>query len=124
MGYRSNVMALVYPGTALDAPKRIEQYGMLKTLMNTTYKDVWEYLGDYFGWVDPKQVLVFQCDDIKWYESFPDIRAFESFIREVEELGYDTEFIRVGENYDDIEMRYSDNATYHLSVHREITCGV
>lgn len=116
MGYRSAVMALVYPATTGETDARAEQYELLKTLMNTSYKFVWEELGNCFEWVDRDELLKFACSDVKWYPSYPDVQAFEKFIEEIEAMGYDTEFIRVGENYDDIETKYSDNAAYHLSV--------
>jgi len=50
MGYRSDVMALVYP---LGGEHNLLHYDKLKLLMNTTFKDVFEAWGeDYFSWND------------------------------------------------------------------------
>lgn len=124
MGYRSDVMALVYPTTELGKAELTEKYAVLKTLVNTTYRAMWEEWESCFEWVDRDGVLKFTCTGVKWYPSYPDVQAFEKFIEEIEEMGYDTEFIRVGENYDDIETKYSESAAYHLSVSRTIESEV
>ena len=124
MGYRSDVMALVYPATELSKAERTEKYAVLKTLVNTTYRNMWEAWESCFEWVDRDEVLKFTCTDVKWYPSYPDVQAFKQFMQEIEEMGYETEFVRVGENYDDIETYYSDNAAYHLSVRRAIESEV
>lgn len=50
-------------------------------------------------------------DEIKWYESFPDIRYFIEFMDKLEKLDIPFCFIRIGEDMDDIEVRnnYTDD---------------
>lgn len=124
MGYRSDVMALVYPATELSKEERTEKYAVLKTLVNTTYRNMWEAWESCFEWVDRDEVLKFACSDVKWYPSYTDIAVFEQFMDSVGDCGYDTEFVRIGEDYSDIETTYSDTATYHLSVRRAIESEV
>ena len=70
MGYRSDVMALVYP---LGGEHNLLNYDKLKTLMNTTFKDVFEAWGDdYFTWDDHHRVLKFAANSVKWYDSYLD----------------------------------------------------
>jgi hypothetical protein len=117
MGYRSDVVAIVY---AVHEPfvgqnsvltiDREKKYPLLKTLMNTTFKDITDMWGSHFQWDDRNGVLVFKANDAKWYESDRDIKAFEKFLQEIESCGFEYEFARVGENRDDIDAHESSNA--------------
>ena len=61
--------------------------------------------------------IMFQWDSIKWYDSFPDVKAIEAFMEHMgSESIEDAEgnqldgdecfrFVRTGEEYDDIEQR-------------------
>lgn len=127
MGYRSNLMVLIYP----DAEK-IEDYqplyDQLKVLMGTTFKAVSDEFADpYMTWQDKDHVLKFDITDVKWYPSYPDVQMFEAMLHTLgDELpGYCTEFIRIGEETDDTEERHTgNNRQYYLNVRREIDCNV
>lgn len=128
MGYRSNLMVLIYPDVpTLDGEQ--EKYDQLKVLMGTTFKAVSDEFGDpYMKWIDADRVLKFDIHDVKWYPDYPDVKMFETMLStfadgEIE--GYCTEFIRTGEEADDIEERSSgDNRQYFLSVRVSIDCNV
>ncbi len=124
MGYKSDVVALVYPATELSKTERMEKYAVLKTLVNTTYKDMWEEWDGCFEWVDRYEALKFVCTDVKWYASSPDVDLHRQFMQEIRKMGYETEFVRVGEDNDDIETYYSGSAAHHLSVRRAIESEV
>lgn len=126
MGYRSNLMVLIYPEPGDDKSAKYEQ---LKVLMATTFKDVSDEFGDpYMTWLDDEWVLKFELNDVKWYPSYPDVQMFETMLSAFEGDGIDgycTEFVRIGEETGDIEERCTgDNNEYHLSVRREIDCNV
>lgn len=71
-------------------------------------------------------ILTFQAN-CKWYGSYPDVQMLEilfGLLREDEE-GIDTAFIRVGDNDDDTETRYSGSDPYELtSLRREAVLEV
>ena len=118
MGYRSDVKALIYP---LGGEHNLLEYDKLKTLMNTTFKKVYESWGDeYFKWNDAHRVLVFDANSVKWYNSYPDVALFTPFLDEVHELGYEYEFIRIGEDDTDIEHMNSGDSESFLYVSRTI----
>jgi hypothetical protein len=122
MGYRSEVKALIYPASG---DQNLLQYEQLKTLMNTTFKDVYEAWGDdYFTWDDKHRVLKFSAESVKWYESYPDVAKFSPFLDEVHKLDYEYEFIRVGEDMDDIEDDSTGDAEGYLYVQRTIEVGI
>jgi hypothetical protein len=133
MGYRSHVTAVIYPGEpedplGPDAYKEYEtrMYEALRFLMGTKYAQLMEMQSGWFGslaqWDDREKRLVFEMHDVKWYESYEDVKAFDAMLIEVTELGYCSEFVRVGEESDDIENRYEgEGLKYILNVQRTIT---
>jgi hypothetical protein len=132
MGYRSDLVVLIYPDVEHSeaAPVKYEQ---LKLLMGTAFKDVVvdEYFGSCMTWIDESHVLKFKLDDVKWYPSYSDVQMFEKMLAvfsgdDADGIdGYCTEFIRIGEESNDIELRSSgDNCEYHLQVRSEIDCNV
>ena len=112
MGYRSDIAVLVYPNDR-------EKYPMLKTLMGTTFKDIDSDWDGCIHWEDTPGVLRFEISDIKWYESYPEVQRFEKFLSEVEELGFEFECIRIGEEAGDVERKDSGNSQGHLDTATE-----
>ena len=118
MGYRSDVKALIYP---LGGEHNLLEYNKLKTLINTTFKDVYDYWQDpYFTWNDTHRVLEFSATSIKWYDGYPEVERFGKFLNDIQELNYEYEFMRVGEEDTDIEYDNTGDAQGYLSVSRTI----
>jgi len=110
MGYRSNVVCLMYGNNDIGdntivkefVRSRVEAYS---GEASAHVKDAF----DYNGWG-----VMFSCKDWKWYDSYPDIQFLENLFDEFEELligddasntSYALEFVRLGEESDDIEER-------------------
>lgn len=122
MGYRSNIRCLIYPA-GMENAERDEQYEALKTVMNTTFKDVFDMWSGHIVFNDKNMVMDFAADDVKWYESIPDVSAFDAMLPAVEDIGFCYEFIRVGEDSNDIEYRQSNcEHNAYLGTRTEITC--
>jgi hypothetical protein len=121
MGYRSEVQALVYP---LGGEHNLVEYEKLKLLMNTTFKDVYDAWEEDFTWDDHHRVLKFVAYDVKWYESYTEVALFSPFLDEVHKLGYEYEFIRIGEDDNDNEAMNSENAEYFLRIQRTIESSI
>jgi len=119
MGYRSDVTVLIYPD---NGEQNAERYDMLKVLMNTTFKKIYEEFDEAFEWLDNHRVLKFAVESVKWYDSYPDVRDFQSMLEDISDMeGLNYEFMRVGEDYDDIEQNQrGDDLQYHISVSRSI----
>ena len=117
MGYRSQVVVAIY-GADRDA----DQYRALKTLMNTTFKETYTEFEGCAKWHDKKHVLMFKMEDVKWYDGYNDVTLFTTMLTEIEGLeGYNYEFIRIGEDDEDIERRNGgEHCMYLLNVTREI----
>jgi hypothetical protein len=119
-------MALIYPERGSD--DMVAKYEQLKVLMATTFKDVTdEYFGSCMEWMEADRVLKFTMDDVKWYPSYADVQMFDKMLEAFGDdiPGYCTEFVRVGEESDDVEQRQTgENNEYYLQVRREIDCNV
>jgi hypothetical protein len=126
-------MVLIYPDVdkvEAESPK----YEQLKLLMGTTFKHIGEgYFGSCMTWMDSDHVLKFEINDVKWYPSYAHVQMFEAMLAafkgsgdDDEDIkGYCTEFVRIGEESDDVdEVHTGHNNHYYLSVRREIDCNV
>jgi hypothetical protein len=118
MGYRSDVQAIIYPS---GGDQNLLEYDKLKLLFNTTFKDVFEAWGpDYFSWDDKHRVLKFDANSVKWYDSYPEVQKFVQFLTDVAGLDYQYEFIRLGEEDDDIEDDRTGDAEGFMYINRSI----
>jgi len=117
MGYRSDVTALIY-GDGLNQ----EKYDLLKTLMNTAFKAVYTEFESNAEWHDHKRALEFRMEGVKWYDSYPDVQNFMRMLEIIGDMsGLNYEFVRVGEETDDIEQTQDgEDLRYALSVTRSI----
>ena len=121
MGYRSDLALCIHTekvaelktrylvGECPDAQQLFEPYpeGMFETIEE----------GDSF--------YTWRAYSLKFYESYPDVRALLNVLNLIEEENPDeVEYgmIRIGEEVDDIEY-YGDPYAFDMSVCREITIG-
>jgi hypothetical protein len=129
MGYRSDVVCIIYPyGVEVNNVEvnKEEKYGLLKTLMATTFKDVVDAWGNNMEWLDADYILEFDIPDVKWYGSYPEVKCFEEMRERFEANDFDNfsiEFIRVGEEDDDVERCYSVDCEYFLQTSTAIARG-
>jgi hypothetical protein len=116
MGYRSDVTIVMYP-------KRKEDFAALKLYADETFPDQFEVHEEGF------QYLLLEIDSIKWYEGYEDVdvytRAFsmweDMFRDEYEpEQGsiFHYEFVRFGEDYEDIVYDRSVDSGMILNIER------
>ncbi len=118
MGYRSDVTCIMYTNKPDDKGAG--------AIMTTWLKqNIPETAIDYFEFHDNE--VIFIAEDWKWYESYPEIQRLEKLFTEFDQTlcgGADgdgaccIEFMRVGESYDDVEVRDSNNSHGRLSLSR------
>ena len=126
MGYRSAVEAVFYTRDKEQAPllklyvdENFPKNGELRECLTPIKaNNAWGYH--------------FICEDVKWYDSYESIQAYRDFARnfigfaeskegaDAEQLSWAYEFVRLGEEANDIEEERSDDADGILSVRREI----
>jgi hypothetical protein len=121
MGYRSNVKAVFYTSDK-------EQWPALRLFVDENFPEEFKYCLEVIG-SSTYCGYVFSCEDVKWYDSYPDVIAYNKFVADYEELidgeaglPWVYEFIRIGEDTDDIETTQAGNADYVICVSREIRC--
>lgn len=124
MGYRSDVAAVFYVS-------KEEHFPVLKLWLDENFP-IKEF-DENIRWFD--RGMVFECENVKWYDSSPDVQAFNAaqgkFIdlcnAEVSEgtPTFNYEFIRVGEDYNDVEVeREGIDYEYLLEVVRNISIDI
>ena len=131
MGYRSDVTIVMYP-------KRKEDFAALKLYADETFPDKFEVHEVNFKYSEREegfQYLLLEIDSIKWYEGYEEVdvytRAFSKwdtmFIDEYEpEQGsiFHYEFVRFGEDYEDIVYDRSVDSDMILGVDRNAYVNV
>lgn len=122
MGYRSAVHALFYTTKKEDLP-------VLKLYMDENYPKDLHDLEE----ISSNRIYGYEMvyEDVKWYESYDDVKAFNAFkakylalIDAQEEDGKEWafEFVRIGEDTEDVECESSMASLGVLSVSRSIEC--
>tara|TARA_R110000851_G_scaffold2814_1_gene11357 strand:- start:1668 stop:2042 length:375 start_codon:yes stop_codon:yes gene_type:complete len=118
MGYRSDVTIVMYP-------KRKEDFAALKLYADETFPDKFEVHERDEG----DKYLLLEIDSIKWYEGYEEVdvytRAFSTwdtmFRDEAEpddEPLFHYEFVRLGEDYEDIVYDRSVDSDMILNIER------
>jgi hypothetical protein len=117
MGYRSDLKAVFYatPDKAAAVKLYVDENFPEDLKGDLTPIDNGRYQGYMFagqGW--------------KWYDGYPDVQAYNRFVSnflelaEQEEIRWAYEFVRVGEDSNDVEETYSDFSDYQIRVCRSI----
>ena len=124
MGYRSGVTGAFYVS-------KVEHFPMLKLWLTENFP-IKEFEGN-VRWFNRGMVL--ECEDVKWYESYPDVQSYEKAADKFIELcnaevsedtpTFNYEFVRIGEDYDDVEVvREGIACEYILEVSRGVMVEV
>ena len=129
MGYRSNVMAVFYTYDPIEYPS-------IKLFIDENMPELFrgEFEGnDYMSTFETAKGLrgiKFNIPSVKWYPSYPEVRQFEQALGKFKELSAEVdskwccEFVRVGEEVEDIEEHQSYNAENLIYVSRTIESDV
>lgn len=134
MGYRSSVESIIY-----GDPERVDLFVVKHKILglddsafehfkeSITVQDyeenVWGENNEVAG--KRKMKVIHLCGDgWKWYEDYADVKAWEDLLLDAEEFGLDYEFVRVGEESDDIVRRSSGDDSGHLYPETYINCSL
>ena len=146
MGYRSDITAVFYTlhgHSPNKTPEENEQAGLRNIAMLDMYmrENFPEALREESVDGDGLRRLAhggrviweFILTNVKWYDTYDDVKAFESFwskfvdladataaIEGDEPVSWGCEFTRIGENMEDIEERTSVDSDWLLQVNRTI----
>ena len=127
MGYRSDVTIIMYP----SADHR-DKFAALKLYVDETLPDEFEVIGE-----GDRRYLHCYIDGVKWYDSYEEVSAYTKAFNEWDEMFADPddpsakkgwqadtifqyEFLRIGEDYEDVEYHQSYGADHVLNMSREV----
>ena len=123
MGYRSDVTIMMYPRNDKD-------FAMLKLFVDETFPDKFEVHEDKNRTKGFKYLLL-EIDSIKWYEGYEGVDVYtntfsewEGMFERSDEVGrhesiFHYEFVRIGEDYDDIVYDHSVDSDMFLNIERK-----
>jgi hypothetical protein len=114
MGYRSDVKIVVIASSKEAMDDLLAVYAMLPEVQKA---GGFEELGWERYELGEGRVLTYEADDVKWYDSYDDVTAIMRLLEDVSifnqersEDVYAARFVRIGEQYDDIEVEnYGDH---------------
>ena len=120
MGYRSEVTAIFYCHNQDDYPSM--KLFVEENIGGTFKEDITEEESN------ERKYIKFYLEDVKWYDSYTDVIEFNEFIKAFVELADDDEskltwayeFVRFGEELNDIEVTESDGANNVMRIHRYV----
>jgi len=115
MGYRSRVDILFYANDDKD-------HATLKLYLEENLPQE-----KFFQWEEiaraQQKAFFIQLEDVKWYESYPDVQKVMEVFRFIDdEVGnsWQYEFVRLGEDDTDVEVRSSNDPQWYLQVVRSV----
>jgi hypothetical protein len=124
MGYRSDIAAVFYAADVKD-------FAAIKLWLDENFP---KSLRDYAGVVQWfNKGMSFESSGIKWYDSYPDVIAFDKAAEEFIDLfctGREDvpigayEFVRIGEDYEDMDVVREGEHEYVLEINRSVSIGV
>ena len=145
MGYRSDVVAIFYAtdkGGEEHREFNKRNRVKLKLFMEENFPKYWRGTGneldDCLTMLDTPSRLIFEfkVSHVKWYEDYPEVVAFDQFWDKFRELveenasmemdinqepcEWSCEFVRLGENTEDIEEKSIGDSDWLLQVNRYI----
>jgi len=118
MGYRSEVSSVIYAKKDIMDKFKTDYSDKLKALEvhfenNKDEGMSYESNSDY-------DIIFLKGSSWKWYETYTDVKAWHELMDLATERGLSVEFVRIGEDYEDIEVDYINDSECYLSVERFI----
>ena len=127
MGYRSDVTMIMYP----SADHR-DKFAALKLYVDENLPDEFKVVGE-----GDRRYLHCYIDGVKWYDSYEEVDTYSKLFSEWDEMFADPddpsakkgwqadtifqyEFLRIGEDYEDVEYHQSYGADHALNMSREV----
>ena len=125
MGYRSDVTIIMYPQFG-----HRDKFAALKLYVDENLPDEFEVMGEGNG-----RYLHCYIEGVKWYDSYEEVDKYNKLFSEWDEMFADPnhdptrsehapichyEFLRIGEDYEDVEYHQSYGADHVLNMSREV----
>jgi len=120
MGYRSDVKIVVITSSKEAMDDLLAVYAMLPEVQKA---GGFEELGWERYELGEGRILTYEVNDVKWYDSYEDVQAITRLLEDVHTFNqersedvYAARFVRIGEEYNDIEVEnYGGDYEYEIS---------
>ncbi len=126
MGYRSDVTIVMYPKFG-----HRDKFAALKLYVDENLPDQFEVVGEGYD-----QYLHCYIEGVKWYDGYDEVQIYNKVFGDWDEMFADPddpiakeglqaepifnyEFLRIGEDYEDVEYHHSCGADHALNMSRE-----
>lgn len=129
MGYRSEIAIRIEVPTCTTAEKLLERINKDYVILEKLFDEIVVKQEAYFEAIK-FEVIKLHASYVKWYDSFNDVCNFNRFLDDFgdeceetnEELKQDGayHFLRIGEDWGDIEEKYRGNLFSYMSLVRSI----
>jgi hypothetical protein len=115
MGYRSQVASIIYEKKEVMDKFKQENADLIKILDDEFNDGSLKYLGsaDY-------DFIYLNGNDWKWYQTYKEVKTWHDLMDLAEKKELAVEFVRIGEEYDDVEVDCRNDYQYYLNVERFI----
>lgn len=114
MGYRSQVESIIY-GEAEKIDLFLVKHKILDSTVFEHFKDDIEIVDR-----DEQKGIILSGSDWKWYDEYPDVKAWMELLPDAEAFGLQYEHVRVGEEQGDVEIETSSDPEWVLSTNTTI----
>jgi uncharacterized NAD(P)/FAD-binding protein YdhS len=120
MGYRSNVTAIFYAEE--------KDWPLIKLWLDENRPDSIIHEEDFKGYQRGNlRGYYVEYDGVKWYDSYPNMQDFNSYVSKYivlfcgeSKTSAAYEFMRIGENYEDIEVDRNGDYNHVLELERRV----
>lgn len=129
MGYRSDVTIVMYPRENHD-------FALLKLFVDENLPDKFE-VHENNNCTTGFKYLLLEFNGIKWYEGYEGVDVYTRLFYSWEdnplnspsykmppEIRFHYEFMRIGEEWEDVEYHYSDGSDNLLNLSREVYISI
>ena len=114
MGYYSQVKLCLKKDAYEDLRERL--------LKNEIYDYMFDEGFFYLTELEDDNIVICTWNEIKWYSTYKEIKIIEDYLTELDDKKIEYRFIRVGEEYNDIEFRefYGDGSCERIQIYTSI----
>jgi hypothetical protein len=115
MGYRSEIASIIYDKKEIMDKFKNEHADIIKVLDDEFNDGSLKYISS-----DDYDFIYLHGNDWKWYETYKEVKAWHNLMDLAEQKGLMVELVRIGDDYDDVQVDYMNDSQYYLTPIRTI----
>jgi hypothetical protein len=115
MGYRSQIASIIYDKKEIMDKFKADHADIIKILDDEFNDGSLKYISS-----EDYDFIYLNGNDWKWYQTFKEVKAWEELMDLADKEKLSVEFVRIGDDYDDVEVDYRNDHQYYLTPIRTI----